>query len=170
MNGRGRRGRMIAGIFGGYSSLIEAGGITIANDMDGGVAAIDDAMGNGVDFAIEFDTARLVFELIAQQTQQRDDPLIAGFAGGNRISFQGFKSTLENAPVILSVGPGTGNLVLDLDIRGKPEIGRALADSVFEPVEDVGREDGAFDADAGVVHILTANVSARVKSDSENGD
>jgi hypothetical protein len=59
---------------------------------------------------------------------------------------------LEDAPVVLRIGPGAGDLVLDLGGAFQAEVGRALARQIVQPVEDVGRQDRAFDADAGVDH------------------
>jgi hypothetical protein len=46
------------------------------------VAAVGDAVGDGVGLAVELDALGLVFELVAEQAQQRRDPLLAGFGGG----------------------------------------------------------------------------------------
>lgn len=54
--------------------------------------------------------------------------------------------------MVLGVGPGAGDLVLDLGAGVEGEIGRSLTGKFLDLPEDVGREDGAFDADARVVH------------------
>lgn len=57
----------------------------------------------------------------------------------------------EDAPLGLGVGPCGGDLILDLGGGGEAEVGGALAGQVLalDLVEDVGGEDGAFDADGG---------------------
>ena len=59
------------------------------------------------------------------------------------------------------VSPGASDLILDLGSALHTEICRPLAGSVFKPVEDVRGEDGAFDADARVVHGTLLNAACR---------
>jgi len=71
-------------------------------------------MRDGVNLAIQFQAARLVFELVTEQAEQRDDPLLAGLGSGRRILFDGFELALKNPPIILGIGPGPDDLVLNL--------------------------------------------------------
>lgn len=111
----------------------------IANNMDGCIAAIDGAVRYRVVLAIEFDALGLVFELVAEQAEQRHNPLLASFSGRRRFRFQTIEFSVEDAPVVLRIGPGTGNLVLDLRAGIETEIGRALTGGLFQPLEDVWR-------------------------------
>ena len=120
--------------------------------MDGCVAAIGDTVGNGVSLAIEFNALGLIFELIAEQAKQRSDPLLSSFGGGRGIWPERFQLALEDAPVVLRVRPGTGDFVFYLGASVEAEISRTLAGGIVKMVENVRREDGTFDADAGVNH------------------
>ncbi|NLE42101.1 MAG: hypothetical protein GX615_09765, partial [Lentisphaerae bacterium] len=117
-----------------FGLAIEAGGIAVADDVDGGPGAVDGAVGDGVGLAVEFGAFGLVFELVAEEAEEGDDPLLAGFGGqsrhmGNRqiatvpipcfpipylpIAYlPALHFALEDAPVVLGVGPGAGDLVL----------------------------------------------------------
>ena len=123
-----------------------------ADDVERGVATVGDAVRDGIGLAIEFDTTRLVFELVAEQTQERDHPLLTGLGGSWGVGSECFEPALEDAPVVLDVGPGAGDLVLDPGGALQAEICRPLTGGVFKPVEDVRGEDSAFDANARVVH------------------
>jgi hypothetical protein len=94
--------------------------------MDRHVAAIDGAVRDRVVFAVELDALGLVFELVAEQAEQRHDPLLAGFGSRRGIRLQAVELALEDAPVILRVGPGAGNFVLDLGAGVEIEVGWAL--------------------------------------------
>jgi len=61
---------------------------------------------------------------------------------------------LEDAPVVLGVGPGAGDLVLDLEVGRQAEVGGTLPRHVrlVEPLEQLAGEDLAFDAYGGKVH------------------
>ena len=142
--------------------------------MDGGPGAVDGAVGDGVGLAVEFGAFGLVFELVAEEAEEGDDPLLAGFGGqsrhmGNRqiatvpipcfpipylpIAYlPALHFALEDAPVVLGVGPGAGDLVLDLGGGVEAEVGGFLPGGVLDAVEDVGGEDRAFDADGGKGH------------------
>ena len=120
--------------------------------MERSVAPIGAAVGDGVDLAVEFDAARLVFELIAEQTQERNHPLLPCLSGGRGVGSECCKPALEDTPVVLGIGPGAGDLVLDSCGALQTEIYRPLARGVFKPVEDVRGEGSAFDTNARVVH------------------
>ena len=131
---------------------IQPGWFAATDNMERNVAPVRDTVGDGVGLAVEFDPARLVFELIAEQTQERDHPLLPCLGGGRGVRPECFEPALEDAPVVLGVGPGAGNLVLDPGGTLQADICRPLARGVLKPVEDVRGEDGAFDANARVVH------------------
>jgi hypothetical protein len=82
--------------------------------------------------------------------------LLAGFGRGGGIRFEGFEFALEDAPVILRVGPGADDFVFDFDGGIETEVGGLLAGEVLDTAEDVGRENRAFDANAGVSHAATS--------------
>ncbi len=131
---------------------VQPGGFAVADDVDRSAAAMGGAVGDGVGLAVEFDALGLEFDLVAEEAKQGDDPEVAGFGGSRSLWSQGVELALKDAPVILGVGPGTGNFILDLAAAVQAEIGRTLAVSVFEAAKDVRRENGAFNADAGVGH------------------
>jgi len=138
---------------------VQPGWLPGADDVDEGVAAIGDAVGDGVGLAVELDATGLVFELVAEQAKQGGDPEVAGLGGergqGSPIRYSRLATRylpLEDAPVVLRIGPGAGDLVLDLAATIQPEVGGALAGGVVQTFQDVRREDGTFDADVRVVH------------------
>ena len=112
---------------GALGLAVQPGRFTVADHMDGCLAAIDGAVRDRVVLAVELDALGLVFELVAEQTEQRHDPLLAGFGGGRGIRLQAIQLALEDAPVVLRIGPGTGDFVLDLGAGVEIEVGRALA-------------------------------------------
>jgi hypothetical protein len=57
----------------------------------------------------------LEVDLVAEEGEQGDNPLLARFGCGRRIRLERFELALENAPVILRVGPGADDFVFDLD-------------------------------------------------------
>ena len=109
-------------------------------------------MADGVDPSIELGAAWLVLDVVAEQTHQGDHPQIAGLGSGVTVFLHRLQLTLEDAPVVLGVGPGAGDLVLDLGTGVEGEVGRPLTRKILDLPEDIGREDGAFDADARIVH------------------
>ena len=104
-----------------------------ADDVDGSVAAIGGTVGDGVGLAVEFDTLGLEFELVAEQAKQRRDPVVAGFGGGRGLWPERFELALKDAPVVLRIGPGTGDFVLDL---GASRRGRSRQDAGRERRRD----------------------------------
>ena len=106
------RGHADGGVFG---LAVETGGFAVADDLHGGLGAVGGAVRDDVELAVELCRAGLVFDLVAEEGEQRDDPLLAGFGGGGGIRLEGFELALEDAPVILRVGPGAGDFVFDLD-------------------------------------------------------
>ena len=109
-------------------------------------------MADGVDPPIELRAAGLVFDVVAKETEERNHPKVAGLGGGVVAFFHRLQLALEDAPVVLGVGPGAGDLVLDLGAGVQGEVGRPLTGKFLDLTEDVRREYGAFDADARVVH------------------
>ena len=123
-----------------------------ADDVDRHRPAVGDAMGDGVALAVEFDAARLILQVVAEQTEQRQHPLLACLGCRRGVSLERVEPPLKNAPVILRVRPRPRDLILDLDRAVESKIGRALARRLLYPVQQVRREDSAFDADGGIVH------------------
>ncbi len=58
---------------GAFRFYVQSGGLAVADDMQWCVAAFNGAVRDGVGFAVEFGGFGLVFQLIAEQTQQRYD-------------------------------------------------------------------------------------------------
>ena len=145
-----RVGRHAAGGAGGL--LVEAGRVAGADDLHRGVRSVCRAVADGVDPSIELGAAGLVLDVVAKETQQRNHPEVAGLGGGVAAFLHRLQLALEDAPVVLGVGPGAGDLVLDLDAGVEGEVGRPLTGKLLDLPEDIRREDGAFDADARVVH------------------
>ena len=71
-------------------------------------------MRDRVELAVQLDALGLVFELIPQQPHQRYNPEVAGLGGGRGISLEGIQLAVVDTPVILSIRPGTSDLILDL--------------------------------------------------------
>ena len=67
---------------------VQPGRFPIADDVDRRRAAIGDAVGDGIDLAVEFDAARLILELVAKQAEQRHHPLLARLGRGRRIGLE----------------------------------------------------------------------------------
>src|SRR5262245_3860416 len=116
------------------------------------VTPVGSAVRDDAGLAVEFGPACLVFELIAEQTQERDHPLLPCLGGGRGVGSECFKPALEDAPVVLGVGPGTGDLVVDSGRALQTEICRPLARGVFKPVEDIWGDDRYLDVNARIVH------------------
>jgi hypothetical protein len=71
---------------------VQPGRFAVADDMDRGVAAIGGAVRDGVVFAVELDALGLVFELVAEQAEQRHNPLLARFGGRGDSGFRKLSS------------------------------------------------------------------------------
>ena len=145
-----RVGRHAAGGVRGLS--VEAGRVAGADDLHRGVRPVGGAVADDVDASIELGTTGLVLDVVAEQPHQRDYPEVAGLGGGVTAFFHRFQPALEHAPVVLGVGPGAGDVVLDLSAGVEGEVSRPLTGELLGSPEDVGREDRAFDADARVHH------------------
>ena len=109
-------------------------------------------MADGVDPSFEFGAARLVLDVVAKEAKQGNHPEVAGLRGGVVAFFHRLQLSLEDAPVVLGVGPGAGDLVLDLGAGVEGEIGRPLTGKFLDLPENIWREDGALNADARIVH------------------
>jgi hypothetical protein len=133
---------------------IQAGRVQAPDDMDRGVGPIGGLMGDWVCLSVLDRTPGLILELIAEQTQKRDDPLLTGFGGCRNAGLQDLYFSLKNSPIVLRIGPGPGDLILDLNGAVESEIRGSLADCVLQPLQDVRGKDGAFYADTGVDHDL----------------
>ena len=110
---------------------------------------------DGIRFAVD-GPGLCKLDFIAEETQQGNHPEIAGFGGAVALAGDFFSAALKDAPQVLSIGPGAGDLVLDLDSGIKTKILGELAGDValLDPVQDVGGKNGAFDADGGVFHVI----------------
>ena len=142
--------RHAAGGVGGFP--VEAGRVTGTDDLHGGVCSVCRAVADGVYPPIEFGASRLVLDVVAKQTKERNHPKVAGLGSGVVAFFHRLQLALKDAPVVLGVGPGARNLVLDLGAGVETEVGRPLTGKFLDLTEDVRRENGTFDADARVVH------------------
>ena len=143
-------GRHAAGGVGGL--LVEPGRIAGADDLHRSVRSVCRTVADGVSPPIELGAAGLVFDVVAKETQQRNHPEVAGLGGGVVAFLHRLQLALEDAPVVLGIGPGAGDLVLDPGAGVEAEVGRPLTGKFLDLAEDVRRENGAFDADARVVH------------------
>jgi hypothetical protein len=73
-----------------------------------------------------------------------DDPLLACLGGGRGIGFGGLNLALKDSPIVLGVGPGPNDFILNPNAAIKTEIGRTLPRGVFEPIQDVRGKGGPF--------------------------
>ena len=143
-------GRHAAGGVGRLS--VEAGRVASADDMYYGVCPIRRAVADGIYLSIDLGTARLVLNVVAKQSQQRYHPEVTSLSSGVAVFLHRVQLALKNAPVVLGIGPGASDLILDLGAGIKVEVRRLLTGEFLSPVENIRREDGAFDTDTGVVH------------------
>ena len=103
---------------------IQTGGLPITYDVERRLLSVGYPMGNRVVLAVQFRPTRLIFELIAKETQERNNPKVARLSGGRRIGFQRFDFVLKSVPIMLGVGPDPKNFVLDLSRRIQLEVSR----------------------------------------------
>lgn len=92
-----------------------------ADEVDGELVAGGIAVGDAVGFSLD----GLGFgegELIAEQAEQRDKPLVAGLGGAGGSLFEPGDFHLIGSPVGAGGGPGIGDLILDLGGRIEAEI------------------------------------------------
>ena len=107
-------------------------------------------MGDGEGLTVNFVGALIVGEFVAQETQEGDDPGIAGHAGGE-VSFRKVgQAVLEDAPEGAGIGEGGGNFVREVALWFQAEVGRFLAGHVGgdDLVEQLRPEQTAFNSDA----------------------
>jgi hypothetical protein len=109
-------------------------------------------VGNGISLSAYLDRTMLVFSLVAKESEKRDDPEIARFSCGRGIGSESIDLALEDAPVILRVGPCTDNFILHFRGGIETEVQGTLTVDVLQSVKNVWREDGAFYANAWEVH------------------
>ncbi len=118
----------------------------VADEVDGELVAGGIAVGDAVGFPLEgFGFGEV--ELIAEQAEQRYEPLVAGLGGAGG-------SFLEPGDFHLIGGPGIGDLILYLGGWIEAEVLWRLVRTLppLDSIEDVGGKDGAFEAD-GRVHV-----------------
>jgi hypothetical protein len=126
-----------------------------ADDVKGEAVQIGRTVAGGIGFAVNgFNLCKL--GVIAEETQQGNHPEIAGFGGAVALAGDFFPAALKDAPQILGIGPGAGDLIFHLDSGIKTKIlGELTGDiALLDPVQDVGGKNGAFDADGGVFHAI----------------
>ena len=131
---------------------IKSGVVAEADDMQGCLTAVGDAVRDGVGLAVEFCAGFLEFEVVFEETEEGDDPEVAGFAGGGAVGAEVVEFALKDAPVVLGIGPCAGDFVLDSGTGFEAEVGGFLPREIFQSIEEVGGKDGTFDADTGIIH------------------
>lgn len=126
-----------------------------ADDMQRESVQVGRMVADGIRFAVD-GPGLCKLGLIAEETEQRNHPEIAGFGGAVALAGDFFPAAIKDAPQVLGVGPGAGDSVFDLDSGIETKIPGELAGDValLDPVQDVGGKNGAFDADGGVFHVI----------------
>jgi hypothetical protein len=107
------------------------------------------AIENPKALAVDLLRARIVLRLVAEQTEQRDRPEIAGLGGCRVVLAEAIQTVLEYTPEGARVGEGCGDLVGQVAAGVEPEVGRALARQLAgeKLIEDFRAEQAALDAD-----------------------
>ena len=98
---------------------------------------------------VNFVGALIVGEFVAQETQEGDDPGIAGHAVGE-VSFRKVgQAVLEDAPEGAGIGEGGGNFVREVALWFQAEVGRFQAGHVGgdDLIEQLRPEQTAFNSD-----------------------
>ena len=135
----------------GFGATVE--GLAAADDMDGwGLLVGAGAVRDGVGMAVGLGGLGLVRQVVvAEQTEERDHPLVAGDAGCWVGWVEAFEAALEGAPMVLGAGPDSGDFVGEVCAWLEAEVGRLLALGVAagDLVEEVGGEEAAFELEAG---------------------
>jgi hypothetical protein len=68
------RGHADGGVFG---LAVETGGLAVADDLHGGLGAVGGAVRDDEELAVELCRAGLEVDLVAEEGEQGDDPLLA---------------------------------------------------------------------------------------------
>ncbi|WP_157266758.1 hypothetical protein [Azohydromonas aeria] len=136
-----------------FGAAVQPGRVAPARHVHGRLAQIRGDMRQRHRPAVELQAVRLEFEPPAQPLQQRQHPELARLAGGGAGGGQRGQALLEGPPMLEGVGPGAGDLVADGRAAVQAEVDRTLAGPVFEPVQQVGREQPALDAQRTLHHV-----------------
>lgn len=126
-------------------------GLEAADEVDGQPVAGGVAMGDAVGFSLD-GLGVGECELVAEETKEWDEPLVAGLGGAGRSLSQTADLGLVGCPIRAGGGPCIRDLVLDLGGRIEAEIlgGLVRLFATLDGIEDVSGEDGAFESDGGV--------------------
>ena len=127
-------------------------GLEAADEVDGQAVACCVAMGDAVGFPLDgLGVGKR--ELVAEEAEERDEPLVAGLGGAGRPLAQAADLGLVGCPISAGGSPGIRDLVLDLGGGIEAEIlgGLVRLLTTLNGIENVSGEDGAFESD-GRVH------------------
>ena len=130
-----------------------------ADEVDGKLVAGGIAVGDAVGLPL-YGFGLGEVELITEQAEERDEPLVAGLSGAGGSFLEPGDFHLIGGPVGAGGGPGIGDLILDLGGGIQAEVLGRLVRTLtpLDSIEDVGGKDGAFEADGGVEHGVEAEI------------
>ena len=74
-----------------FRFAVKAGWFAVADNLNRGLGAVGGTVRDGVELAIQLRAAGLELDLIAEESEQRNDPLLARFGCGGRIRAQAFR-------------------------------------------------------------------------------
>ena len=121
-----------------------------ADDVNGRrVFRLAGAMRDGERLAVHLKGARIVARLITEQREKRQRPLVAGDGGGKVVFRQARETAFEYAPQGAGIGEHGGNLVGEIALGFKAEVGGLLAGHVGGDhlVKQLRAEQAAFNSD-----------------------